>query len=708
MDDFFAVPGPSSGAPESRREARRRPVFGRTAELQRATQLLQECAHTTRTLVFMGESGVGKTTLLDEIRASAESLGFVILAGRGTDRGLASPLDLIRSLLIGANDVDEDATIARAIDRSNLPAPVAQRAEAALLGVPGPPSMSAELDHLLYETAVAKLLGTIGHGRSVVIVVDDLHRADIASLRVLGLVPSSVPDGVALFATANLRFDHPSLPLTELAPLDVGSTVKVIEDAAGATLPAEAVRRVLEKAEGNPAYARELVDFLVTEGGLIIDGAMAQPTPALARIAIPPDAAFHTTTRVRCLGNATFDFLKLAASVGVEFSLDELAGAFSRPSEPADAAARAEKEGILVKTAGGRRYRFKRDLYYEIVLRERRQGEVPTLHKRLATAYHGRGVNAAYAEMHQLLLAGEPDPALVSLMHDALAARGLISMLAANLPRAVDIVLSRVAGGQGDVNGLAALATSATVALTTMAPADAVQLATRALGPLTLLPVDGTRLARMYRARGLAYVQQGDYQNGARDLEVASGLAAQHRDPVLQNEILVDLAHALEKSGDIQSAARVFVQSLQGGSARDPGRWRSAVELASILTKTGQSDRAKQLLVEADANVRATESSAGYLRCRIGEAIVLLSEGNAGDAIRILETTLRAATEQADLVAEARLHRELAQVLAKTGAAEQSIGHIQRAAALAKEVGWSQGVVEILGELRTFGRAGLM
>jgi len=710
MDDLFAVPGPSSSAvAEAQREVKRKRIFGREPELAQVTQLFVEAASKSRALVFMGESGVGKTALLDAVRGAAEAMGLVVLHAQGSERGLASPLDLVRSLLLGSTTTsDEDAHLTSLIHAAGLPTPVAQRAEAAIVGVPGPPSMSADLDHLLYETAVAKLLGSVARGRPLAILVDDLHRADVASLRVLGLLQQAVTEGVCLIATAHRRFDHPGLPLTELAPLDVAATVEVIEEAAGATVPPDAVRRILEKAEGNPAFARELLEHLLVEGGLVVDGGVAQAMPALSRIAIPPDAAFHTTTRVRCLGNATFEFLKLAASVGVEFSVDEIGAAFARPTEPHEAAARAEKEGILTRAPGGRRLRFKRDLYFDVVLRERRAAELATLHKRLAGAYKGRGVAAAYAEMHQLLLAGEPDAALVGLMHDALVGRGLVSMLGANLPRAVDAVLARAANGQADANGLAALAASATTALTTTAPSDAATLAVRAQTALGSSPVDPALLARLIRARGLAYAQQGEHASAARDLESAAMLAARHGQAALQAEILVELARSLELSGDVPGAVRAYSQSLQGGSPRDAGRWKSGVELAIILARTGQTDRARQFLVDADANARANESSAGYLRCRIGEAIVSASQGQAADAIRVLENTLRAASEQADLVAAAKLHRELAQVLSTTGASEASIGHIQRAAQLAKEVGWSQGVVEILGELRMFGRAGLM
>ena len=115
----------------------------------------------------------------------------------------------------------------------------------------------------------------------LVLVLEDLHCADVPSLRLLRVVADATPAS-ALLVLGTCRDDplesSPAVwrllaglpPVVErvvLAGLDPESTRQVAADAFGAALPAEIVDSLYERTGGNPFFAREVAHLIASRGG---------------------------------------------------------------------------------------------------------------------------------------------------------------------------------------------------------------------------------------------------------------------------------------------------------------------------------------------------------------------------------------------------------------------------------------------------------
>ncbi|HEX3760466.1 MAG TPA: AAA family ATPase [Kofleriaceae bacterium] len=229
-------------------------------------------------VAMRGESGVGKTTLLERWLARAERGGAVVLAGRCCEResvpykAIDGVIEALARWLSGKTD---DAIRALAPPRAELLARVFP-ALTQLAGDPlaGPASgLAAEPTRVapgderrdLFE-ALRVLLGRIGqHGR-LVIAIDDLQWADADSLALLTalLRPPGAPRLVLVIAERGGEGPDPAsfAPPCPLRTLDVGPLPAAAAAALAATLlPAEppaTAAAIASEAGGHPLFVLEL------------------------------------------------------------------------------------------------------------------------------------------------------------------------------------------------------------------------------------------------------------------------------------------------------------------------------------------------------------------------------------------------------------------------------------------------------------------
>ncbi|MEW1902576.1 AAA family ATPase [Streptomyces sp. NPDC086147] len=129
-------------------------------------------------LVYRGESGIGKTTLLDEIHRTARDR-CTVLTARGGETLTSVPFHVTRQLLQPALDrFDEEDVRLLCGGHFDLLAP-------ALGLAPPPPPSAAPADPQGVRDGLAKLLGRLAdrlRDRPPVLLVDDAHWADAESL----------------------------------------------------------------------------------------------------------------------------------------------------------------------------------------------------------------------------------------------------------------------------------------------------------------------------------------------------------------------------------------------------------------------------------------------------------------------------------------------------------------------------------------------
>jgi DNA-binding CsgD family transcriptional regulator len=210
-------------------------------------------------VVVAGDAGVGKTTLVADLARRAEELGFSVGVGHCLDieAGISfgPVIEAVTTLVAGIQDVDSR--------------PLARRMRAFL----DPATTSSVEQRNLLEDLRLAVLEAAASG-PVLLVLEDLHWAD-TSTRDLAVALSRTARGRLLFLlsvrTDDLHRRHPARTAlaeigrvtrgrrVELGPLDRASIAGIVASMSEARPDPALVRSVLERSEGNPLYAEEIV-----------------------------------------------------------------------------------------------------------------------------------------------------------------------------------------------------------------------------------------------------------------------------------------------------------------------------------------------------------------------------------------------------------------------------------------------------------------
>ncbi|MGF0118325.1 ATP-binding protein [Promicromonospora sp. Marseille-Q5078] len=316
------------------------PLRGRDAALER---LLAPDGPPVRLLT--GEAGVGKTRLVAEAARRAAADGAAVLWGGGHDAEGHTPYGAFAEALDGwLADRDADARARVGSEHPELAAFLPS------LGRAGGPGRSPEDERDRLFRATAALLDELAGTGAVLVVLDDLHAADVGSFQLLGhLARRAARAGTPLRFLVTFRAED--LPegdprrtgLTslvrgglavreELDRLDRDACLAVAADFAGATAgTAEAgdagarLGRVWELSLGNPLFAVELARGLAGDdgaGGDRADGADGAATPPDA--VAPAGVRQLVAERLGRLDPGARRVVEALSAAGAEAALTEL------------------------------------------------------------------------------------------------------------------------------------------------------------------------------------------------------------------------------------------------------------------------------------------------------------------------------------------------------------------------------------------------
>ncbi|MFB9177090.1 LuxR C-terminal-related transcriptional regulator [Dactylosporangium sucinum] len=225
------------------------PFVGRASALAEITGAWR--AARPRVVLVTGEAGSGKSRLVAEVIDRIDAP--VVLAGAARTLG-AAPHDWLASVLGRhplSSAVVDAAVLAQLTQRAPEGAPP-RLAPAAML--------RAAVD------VVRALLG----GHHGVLVVEDLHDLDPASLTLVGelaatalpallLVTSRPPAAAAAARTLRKLGGAPAVLRVDLRPFDARETAELIEGYRGTPPPPDTVRAALHRTGGNPFWLTELL-----------------------------------------------------------------------------------------------------------------------------------------------------------------------------------------------------------------------------------------------------------------------------------------------------------------------------------------------------------------------------------------------------------------------------------------------------------------
>ena len=356
----------------------------------------------------VGDHGVGKTRLVEEVREYARELGLRWVECGAPSYGQGVSYRTARELLaalfgFGAEDADE-VIVARLRDGlRDLGIEPALPYIGALLGLPvgGAPlrELAAQQLQRRAASAVRRLFYAVAERQPLILVLDDLEWADPSSVGLLKELLDLTDEAPLFFGFVfTPERDAPAWELKELAARTLPH--RYTELALGA-LPADAARAlvgellgteappaqvadlVLAKAEGNPFFVEEILRGLVDGGVLRRDGDGWVADHDLRAAQLPDTLLSAVAARIDRLPEGVRRTLQIAAIVGREFSERVLRRVTGGGPELDRQLREAQRAGLIREQAAipERRYAFKQALIQEaaarsLLLRRRREVHV--------------------------------------------------------------------------------------------------------------------------------------------------------------------------------------------------------------------------------------------------------------------------------------------------------------------------------------------
>ncbi len=363
-------------------------LIGRAVELAELEAAFAEVsAGRARLALVSGESGVGKSRLLNELLTRAGEAGGRCFGGEcielGSDEIPYAPLvAALRPLVREADPVLEELSRS---ERAGLARLVPELASGETETTPAgdDASLQRPLDALL------ALLERLADEAPLVLWIDDAQWADKSTRAFLAYLAKSLREDCRLLTVVAYRSDeltrrHPLRPLVaelgrgervrriELAPFGRAELETQLRDILGGEPPPGVVGRLFERSEGNPLFTEELI----AAGS---DGRGGLPSTLrdalLLRVERLPAAALTALQVLAAAGRA--DHWLLAEVSGLE------EGAL------AEGLREAVSEQVVI-VGRDDRYHFRHALLREVIYDDLLPGERADLHLRLARAFEER------------------------------------------------------------------------------------------------------------------------------------------------------------------------------------------------------------------------------------------------------------------------------------------------------------------------------
>ncbi len=369
-----------------------------------------------------GEPGIGKTRLLRELAAGASARGHLVLSGAASEFEQDLPFSVFVDALdeyVAALEPDRLAALDDAV-QAEL-AHVFPSLSALAAGREVAPQHERYRSH----RAVRALLEHLAQPMPLILVLDDFHWADSASVELLGAVLRRQPAAAVLTAVAlrprqtperlamMLERAHRSAAMTrvDLGPLMLDEARQIL----GARFDAARAALLYQESGGNPFYLEQLA-----RSPPRAPRCAAAPEISLTGLDVPPAVAASLAEELALLSDAGRLVLDGAAVAGDPFE-PELAAAAAATSEAAAMRAVDELLGLdLIRvTDVPRRFRFRHPLVRRAVYEAAAAGWRLGAHERCAEALAARGASAAARAHHVERSARQGDLAAVAVLREA-------------------------------------------------------------------------------------------------------------------------------------------------------------------------------------------------------------------------------------------------------------------------------------------------
>ena len=368
--------------------------------------------------VVAGEPGIGKTRLLEELKKLATVRKIRVFYGRFVEQDRAFSYqgfceliqDYFRTRDAGTSSAERPDFSDLAPDLLSLfplLTEVAELRSAAQGGsrLSSPAAERKPEDRIQIFELLARTLTRIGGGKPLVLILENLHGAEISIealqyvVRRLGPTPTLV---VGSYRQTETDKRHPLIRMLDsfaddprflsqtLGPFSPSEHRALIESVSGGSKVSDSLAvRLREATEGNPFFTKELVRSLIESGGIARDDSGAwnfSKTTAISSDALPATIQQAVEKRIERLPESRREILSIASVLGKSFDYRDLETLAEETKDLDEAIEQLVKEGMLEEERESRGDRLSfasgivRDVLYNALSRRKRR----TLHRKYA------------------------------------------------------------------------------------------------------------------------------------------------------------------------------------------------------------------------------------------------------------------------------------------------------------------------------------
>lgn len=384
----------SSHAEQPAPNLTRLPFVGRDAELDALGDALdQALAGMGQIVLLVGDPGIGKTRTAEQLADLARRRSALVLWGSCHEwEGAPAYWPWTHVLRDWLREVDDGPLRTAAGPNAAFVAQIIPELLERLPDLPDPPVMEPDARHFQLLAATGALLRAAANRQPLTIVLEDIHWADMSSLRLLRFLAQEIRSArvllVATYRDFELDREHPATPIVAdiarepncrritLRGLPKPQVARFVALVSGQAQSPALVDAVYAETEGNPFFVTEVVRLLAEEQQLDHGGATG-----FRRSSVPESVREAVRRRLDRLSQACNRALSVAAVIGRTFDVQVIEQATGVPAvDLLDALDEALRARLLSAGEIPGSYHFSHALVQETLYLETPAAERARLH----------------------------------------------------------------------------------------------------------------------------------------------------------------------------------------------------------------------------------------------------------------------------------------------------------------------------------------
>jgi serine/threonine protein kinase/tetratricopeptide (TPR) repeat protein len=404
-------------SPSTENPLYRRVFVGREPELKQLQSAFDGAISGQGALMMvMGEPGIGKTSLCEQLATYVTLRGGRTLVGHCYEEGsLSLPylafVEAMRSYVLSREDKDLEKDLGTgAEDVARIVSEIRER-----LKIQPRAQKDPEEDRYRLLQAVTSFLSNASKVQPLVVVLEDLHDADKGTLEMLTHLSRNLAGTrlliIGTYRDVEVDRNHPlsatladlrraaSFGRVQLRGLNADEVRRMLESITRESVPWGLAEAVHKQTEGNPLFVQEVIRFLAEEGLLVQkEGRWRTAKDTPLEMSIPEGLRDVIGRRLSLLSKECNQLVSVAAVIGREFRLEVLQKVAGISDEDLFATLEQAKKAAVIEERSGVgaavTYRFAHAFFRQTLYEETIAPRRIRLHVQVAKALEGIYANS--------------------------------------------------------------------------------------------------------------------------------------------------------------------------------------------------------------------------------------------------------------------------------------------------------------------------